>query len=60
MPDRRFYVYLHKKKSDGEIFYVGKGTVKGLAEFLGLKESQLCDITRKGKMKSHGWRNLGV
>ena len=36
------------------------GTVKGLAEFLGLKESQLCDITRKGKMKSHGWRNLGV
>ena len=24
--DRRFYVYLHIRKDNGEIFYVGKGT----------------------------------
>jgi hypothetical protein len=24
--ERRFYVYVHRRKSDGQIFYVGKGT----------------------------------
>lgn len=24
--DKRFYVYIHRRKSDGQIFYVGKGT----------------------------------
>ncbi len=24
--ERRFYVYIHRRKSDGQIFYVGKGT----------------------------------
>lgn len=28
MQDRRFYVYVHRRKTDGSIFYVGKG--KGL------------------------------
>lgn len=28
MIENRFYVYLHRRKTDGTIFYVGKGTAK--------------------------------
>lgn len=32
MQDRRFYVYVHRRKTDGSIFYVGKGSGKRCVE----------------------------
>ena len=33
MPNENFYVYVHKKKTNGDIFYVGKGTGNRLHNF---------------------------
>jgi hypothetical protein len=47
--DRRFYVYVHRRKSDGSIFYVGKGSGDRLNHHYG-KSKWWRSIAKK-----HGW-----